>query len=181
MRSGFRRLAAASLAGLAAVAPLAAQPSFEMRLKAAVLTKLPQFVDWPPAALAGRAQMTVCVVTPDPYGADLPELLGDETLNGRPLVARIVAREDDVAACQVLYVPAGALASHGAVLAAAAARPVLTVGDDERFLDAGGIVQLRMVGGRVRFDVDAGAAQRVGLRISSQLLQLALNVRRPRS
>jgi hypothetical protein len=55
--------------------------------------------------------------------------------------------------------------------------PILTVGDDSRFLDEGGDIQLKIVAGRVRFEVNAAAASRVGLKISSQLLQLALAVR----
>jgi hypothetical protein len=176
-----RRLAAASLVAVVGVSPAAGQASFEMRLKAAVLTKLPQFVDWPPASLSGRSQMVVCVLAPDPFGADLPELLAGETLSGRPVIARTISREDEVASCHVLYMPAGSLVAYRRVFDAAVSRPVLTVSDDGRFLEAGGIVQLRMVSGRVRFDVDTGAAQRAGLRISSQLLQLALNVRSPRS
>jgi hypothetical protein len=175
-----RRIAAASLVATIGVVPIAAQPSLEVRLKAAVLSKLPQFVDWPPAALSGRAQMVVCVLAPDPFGADLPELLAGERLNGRPVVARTISREDELGACQVLYVPAGALTASRRLFDATATRPVLTVSDDQQFLDAGGIVQLGMVNGRVRFDVDAGTAQRAGLRISSQLLQLARNVRSAR-
>jgi hypothetical protein len=173
------RLAAALLVAVVGVTAAAAQ-AFEMRLKAAVLTKLPQFVDWPSASLSGRSQMVVCVLAPDPFGADLPDLLAGETLNGRPVVARTISREDEMAACQVLYMPAGSLAASRRVFDVAVSRPILTVSDDARFLDAGGIVQLRMVSGRVRFDVDTGAAQRAGLRISSQLLQLALNVRSSR-
>ena len=41
----------------------------------------------------------------------------------------------------------------------------------------GGMVALRVVGGRLRFDIDAAAARKAGLRISSQLLRLALSVR----
>ncbi len=133
-----RGVAAASLVAVVGVTSATAQASFEMRLKAAVLTKLPQFVDWPPASLTGRMQMVVCVLAPDPFGADLPELLAGETLNGRPVIARTISREDEVAACQVLYMPAGSLAANRGVFEAAAARPVLTVGDDARFLEAGG-------------------------------------------
>jgi hypothetical protein len=38
-------------------------------------------------------------------------------------------------------------------------------------------VRLRLVDGRMRFDINATAAGQAGLRISSQLLQLALSVR----
>jgi hypothetical protein len=53
----------------------------------------------------------------------------------------------------------------------------LTVGDERGFVDEGGMIALRVVDGRVRFDVNVTAARRAGLRLSSQLLQLAMSVR----
>jgi hypothetical protein len=43
------------------------------------------------------------------------------------------------------------------------------------------VVQLRLVGNRVRFHIDAGTAERAGLRLSAQLLRLAVSVRGGRS
>jgi hypothetical protein len=147
------------------------------RLKAAVVSKFPQFVEWPSVVFDGRTTLDVCVGAPDPFGADLPELLAGESLNGRSFVARLVEREADLAGCQLLYLSSRGGAGASPLLTAAASLPILTVGDDRRFLDYGGIVGLRIVDGRVRFDINATAAQRVGLRISSQLLHLALTVR----
>ncbi len=76
----------------------------------------------------------------------------------------------------MLFLPSRASGRHP-LLDDARSRPILTIGDDDRFLDDGGIIRLRVVEGRVRFDVNAAAAQQAGLRISSQLLQLALSVR----
>jgi hypothetical protein len=55
--------------------------------------------------------------------------------------------------------------------------PVLTVGDGDTFLDDGGVIQLRTLDRRVRFDISMSAAQHSRLRLSSQLLRLALEVR----
>ena len=44
-------------------------------------------------------------------------------------------------------------------------------------LESGGIIAMKIVDGRVRFVVNAKNAARNGLRISSQLLGLALTVR----
>jgi hypothetical protein len=57
-----------------------------------------------------------------------------------------------------------------------ASLPTLTVGDYPEFLNEGGVVYLRMVGGRVRFEVNVAAARRSGLHLSSQLLRLAMAV-----
>ena len=54
---------------------------------------------------------------------------------------------------------------------------VLTIGESPDFLREGGIINLLLVGRRVRFEVNPDAAARAGLRLSSQLLQLAVAVR----
>ncbi len=148
----------------------------ERRLKAAFVSKFPQFVEWPRASLDGRASIDVCVANPDPFGADLVELLAGEAVNGRALAVRPVSSPSDVPGCHLLFVSERSGARR-LLLRAAGTLPILTVGDDPHFLDDGGIVGLRVIDGRVRFEIDDGAARRVGLRISSQLLRLALAVR----
>ena len=166
-----------TLAIAAALAPRAdAQTTLENKLKAAVVSKFPQFVEWPPAALDGRATIDVCVAPPDPFGSDLDELVADETVGDRKVAVRRIDGAPDLAGCHLLLV-AGPSSARRSLLQRAAALPILTVGDDPRFMDDGGIVRLRVVGGRIRFDVNAAAARRAGLRISSQLLQLAVSVR----
>ncbi len=178
MASLTRSLLVGVLLAISAAVPrtASAQPAPETKLKAAIISKFPQFIEWPPAALDGRGTLDLCVAPPDPFGADLDELVAGESIGERKLTVRRLAHDQDLAGCQVLVV-AGAVSSRRAILQRAATMPILTVGDDPRFLDEGGMVRLRLVGGRVRFDVDAAAARRAGLRISSQLLQLAVDVR----
>ena len=151
--------------------------TLETRLKAAFLSKFPQFVEWPAETLAGRTTIEICVASPNPFGSELDELVAGESLNGRRIVIGVVEREQDVAGCHILFLPARPDGARHPLLRRAESLPILTVGDTPRFLDEGGIVRLRTVDGRLRFDVNAGAAQRVGLRISAQLLRLALSVR----
>ena len=51
--------------------------------------------------------------------------------------------------------------------------PMLTVGQAGDFIRAGGILGFFLQDGRLRFEINPEAAQRVGLRISSRLLMLA--------
>jgi hypothetical protein len=161
---------------LACAHPIAAQTSFETKLKAAIISKFPQFVEWPSSVVDGRPAIDLCTVAPDPFGADLDELMAGETVGDRPIVVRRLRSDADITGCHLLVI-AGALGERRPLLRRATMLPVLTVGDDPRFLDEGGLVRLRQVGGRMRFDVNADAASRAGLRISSQLLQLAATVR----
>ena len=155
------------------------EPS-ETKLKAGSVATLVQFVEWPPAALEGRTTVNLCVTGAGRFAPDLQRLEVGETLKGLPIAVRRVQRTREIAGCQALILPTSetSRASRQLWLQQAATWPTLTVSDDTRFLDDGGIVRIRIVDGRPQFDVNDAAAQRVGLRISSRLLGLAGTVRR---
>ncbi|HEX7087775.1 MAG TPA: YfiR family protein [Vicinamibacterales bacterium] len=157
--------------------PSSAQPTEEYEQKAAVVCRFPEFTEWPADALDSQPTIDLCVASSNPFGDALERMLADKTLPGRTFRVREVGTPDDLAGCRLLFVPAGSGPRGYALLTRARRAPVLTVGEVDGFLDKGGLVNLRLVDGRVRFDVDVGAAQRVGIRFSSQLLRLALVVR----
>lgn len=147
----------------------------EYRLKAAFVYQFPQFVEWPAGAVEAAPAISLCVARPSPFGPVLEQLVRGESLKGRPLTVREIASAADLAGCHVVFAPAKSGLTAG-LLKAAAGRPILTVGDADRFLDAGGIIALRVVDRRVRFEVNVAAAKTAGLHVSSQLLDLALRV-----
>jgi hypothetical protein len=157
--------------------PAAQGPGPEYQLKAAFVSKFPEFAEWPESALNGRKTLELCVASPNPFGNALADLVAGEELRGRPLVTRDVADARAIDTCQLLFVPQLAPSARKEFLARAAALPILTVGDYPAFLDEGGIVNLLVVNGQVRFEISVAAANRARLRLSSQLLQLALSVR----
>ena len=150
--------------------------SAEYQLKAAFVAKFPLFAEWPSEALEGRKTIDLCVARPNPFGTALAELVADETLQDRPLTIREVPAARAIDGCHVLFVPALTAGARKEFLNRAASLPTLTIGDYPEFLGEGGIVLLQMAGGRVRFEINAAAASRVGLRLSSQLFRLAVAV-----
>jgi hypothetical protein len=163
------------LIGLSAL-PAAQATSDEYRLKAAFVYRFPQFVEWPASAVEESRTVDLCVLQPNPFGAELERLVAGESLSGRPLRVRVVNTVDALQGCHALF--AGARSEvAAAALKAVAGRPVLTVGENDEFLAAGGIIALKIVDRRVRFEVDATNAQKARLRISAQLLNLAAAIR----
>jgi hypothetical protein len=53
---------------------------------------------------------------------------------------------------------------------------VLAVGEEHDFIRKGGIIELFTENNRLRFNINLDNARRVGLKISSSLLQLATRV-----
>jgi hypothetical protein len=171
------RAAIVVAAMLAPAGPSTATASDEAELQAAFVSKLPEFVEWPSAALDGRTNLVFCVTRQSPLAPHLKAMTSGSSLNGRPYAVHEIDPHGPVVDCHVLFVGRG----ESGLLRVAARLPILTVGDDPAFLDRGGMIRLQTVERRLRFEVALPPAQRVDLRFSSQLLGLATRVRRGRS
>jgi hypothetical protein len=155
---------------LAALAPLPAQEvPLEYRVKAAFLYNFARFVEWPAAMASGP--LTLCLASHNPFGDALDDTLSGERIGGREVVARVIT--GPTSACHLLFVPQDVSA---APYLRDRQAPTLTVGESDGFIANGGMVNFVREGTNVRFEIDATAAERAGLRISSRLLRLA---RRP--
>jgi hypothetical protein len=160
---------------LAAPAPLRAQGASEYDLKAAFLYNFTKFVDWPPAAFPDPASLKLCVLGNDPFGHSLQSVAGEQVASRKLTVVRTdsISRP---AGCQILFISRSERERLPQILAAVRDSPVLTVGDTKGFVDQGVIINFILEGSKVRFEINTEAADRVGLRISSKLLQLAKRV-----
>jgi hypothetical protein len=158
---------------VAAIASMGQAVSLEYRVKAAYLFNFARFVEWPADAQAGP--LTICVAGRAVFGDVLDETLRGETIDGRGVVAKVLLEPEP--GCHVLFVPRGATAT--AYIRAAQGHPVLTVGEAPDFLALGGIANFILEGNNVRFEIDAAAADRAGLRVSSRLLRLARGAATP--
>ena len=137
------------------------------------MAKFPAFVQWPPSAFTGQDTLTICVCRSQPAATYLRELVAGELVGGRRMAVREVTAASQFEGCHVLFVPERADARLVTTLVS---RPVLTIGVERSFLDAGGIIALHRDNRRVRFEVHRDAAARAGLQLSSQLLRLAVAV-----
>jgi hypothetical protein len=149
-------------------------PVGEYQLKAVFLFNFAKFVEWPPQAFADpRDPFSICVLGDNPFGSALDDAVRGKTVANRPISIRIVSSSQQARTCQILFVSASEAKRMRGLLDALRNFCVLTVGDTDDFTANGGIVQFRMKDARVRIEIDAEAAERANLRISSRLLSLA--------
>jgi hypothetical protein len=162
-----------------AAAPAHAQDPLEREVRAVYLYNFARYITWPASAFPdARTPVRICVQGTDPFGDALDRAVSGETVNGRPLEAVRVAFGDPLRGCHILYASSVDDRRMAATLASTQGRPVLTVGEDDRFLGRGGMIRFRRVDNRVRFDINLKAVEANGLRISARLLGVAAEVRR---
>lgn len=160
-----------------AAGPPSSPTTLERAIQANFLFKFAPFVEWPPAAFSATdRKFVICVAGDDPFGALLDDVVRGQKMVSRPVVIRRTSNEGGPAGCHILYAGPSAEAGY-APFATAEGQPVLTVTDKGAGPD-GAMIEFVRQNGRVRFQINDGAARAHGLKISSKLLGLAIAVDR---
>ena len=144
----------------------------EYRVKAAFVFNFAKFIQWPPETFKTRVDpLVICVLEQDQMANSLRETVNGNAIDGRPVIIRQVAIGTRSYECNILFVGASAIKRFHAYLKESTG--VLTVGETAGFAADGGAINLKLEDGRVRFEINAAAAERQQLHISSKLLSLA--------
>ncbi len=162
-------------ARLGAVAPAAAaETSREYLIKAAFLYNFAKFTEWPAGSFPdSAAPLDVCVFGEDPFGGALESIAG-KTIRGRRVAVHRVASIEAGAACHLLFISTSEATRLAGILESLRDRPVLTIAEMPGFARSGGIINLTTNSNdQIRFEINIGIAKRVGLKLSSKLLNLA--------
>jgi hypothetical protein len=162
---------------IASIATAETPVAGEYQVKAAYVLNFARFVEWPVDVLPASSPLHVVVVGADPFGGALDEVLRQRSANGHPIQLRHLKWNDVLPPCDIVYISATEEAHLEAILVQVGNRSVLTVSDIDRFALRGGVIELRMVGNRVRFDINRSTAIAARLTVSSKLLSVARAVR----
>ncbi len=154
------------------------QAPSEYQIKAIYLYNFTRFVEWPQEAAQKNEPFAICVIGKDPFGAILDNTVAEDVHTGRNLVARRISKPQEGLGCRILFVSASEEARLKEILAALEKSSVLTVSDISRFSQRGGMIQFVLEEGKVRFEVNLKTTSDAGLTLSSELLKVAVAIRR---
>lgn len=149
----------------------------EYVVKAAFLYNLAKFVEWPGPQTKGP--LIFGILGEDPFGETLDRTVANKLISGRPVVVKRSAELGPLADCQVIFVSSSETKRLKQILKTLEGRPVLTVGDNEEFVQSGGATALVLEQNRVVLEVNTDQTVRVGLKISSRALEVARIIHRP--
>ena len=147
-------------------------PSLEQQVRAAFIVNFVDYTTWPPNA---PRDLVLCMLVGDAQVLDAATAAVSNGSTGRKLSVRRLTSASDVTACAVLFLGKDRKDQWPAVRNQAGAG-ILTIGEDEGFLDKGGVINLLQVGTRIRFEINLREANRRGIRLSAKLLRLATRV-----
>jgi hypothetical protein len=149
----------------------------EAQVKSAIILNMARYVDWPAESFSSdAAPISFCYVGQGALAAHLPSLRG-KTVKGHPVSVRRMSSSGDIAGCHLVVLDATEYRTMANVLDRTRHLPILTVGDISGFSRDGGMVELLLQDGKVRFEINLAAARQSRLKVSSQLLKVARIVR----
>ncbi len=147
-----------------------AESSREYAIKAAFIYNFAHYVQWP--AAAGDEEFVIGVLGPSPFGSTLDEVAATKRIEGRRIAIRQFASMADYRPCQILFLTAAEKQERLAI-EQTHGLPVLLVAEDLSLSGQGIVIDFFLEENKVRFEIDAEAARRRQLKISSRLLSLS--------
>ncbi len=144
-------------------------------VKAAYLFRFAGYVDWPGAADPSKPFVIAVVGSPG-LARELRRLVPGHRINNRSVAVVEAGSLAGIGRPAILFVGSGFGELLRPALSELAAQSTLVVTDEEGGLDEGATLNLLTLDHRVRFEVSLAAAERAHLKISAELLAVAIRV-----
>lgn len=158
--------------GMTLSSSASADPIPEYAMKAAYLYNFALFTEWP--ALPDD-NLNLCVLGKDPFGTALDAVEG-KPVRGLRLTVNRIGKTGSIEHCQILFLRETEGVNIRRLLADLEEAPVLTVTDNDSLMQAGVMIGMTIENKHLTFDINAEAARRAHLSLSSKLLRLARTV-----
>jgi hypothetical protein len=148
----------------------------DSQVEAAYLYNFGKFVTWPSDRVAASEAFNICVLGKDPFGPILDETVNGEQIDGKKVGILRISRLQEFGSCNILFVSSSEEKRLRTIIVEAERMHVLTVSDMPHFAERGGTIGLVNHNDRIRFEVNRTGAEGCHLRLSSELLKVAIRV-----
>jgi len=169
------RITRALVAAVLSTSALCAQTFSEYRVKAAYLYNFIKLAQWPDGALpSASSPLMFCVFGPEDDFVDaLRTTTAGKRIGDHPVAVKAARSSRELRSCQLVFFRATEQTRVPDAIASLLGSGALLVGEQEDFLSKGGMINLSLVDGKVRFQVNRAALDRAHIRYESSFLAMA--------
>ncbi len=143
----------------------------ESNLKAVFIYNFTRYVEWPATAPADN--FVIGILGKSVIDEAMEEVAAANTVNNKKIIVKHFSRPEDINSCQVLFIPAGTPYSMKAILSGIG-KGVLTIGEKNGAAKEGTAFNFVLIKNRLKFEANLAAIDAEELKVSSQLLKLAI-------
>lgn len=141
---------------------------------AALSYNFAKYADWPEPALNKEA-IEFCYFSDNLKNSF--DALKQKTIDGKPVKIRQLPAIEQSDLCHLVFVDKSERELIQRLFVHLEARPVLTVSDIAGFVDEGGMIEIVKTNNKFRFKVNMQQMNKARLKMSSQVLKLALDIK----
>jgi len=150
------------------------KPLGEYQVKSVFLFNFTKFVSWPTnAEPSTNSPFVIGIVGEDAFGNVLDDAVRGEAVQNHPIVIQRFRSGEAIGNCHILFISRSEKDRLNQVLAQVRGRPTLTVADAPRAAERGVMINLLLVQGSVKIEINQSAVESARLSVSSKLLNLA--------
>jgi len=148
--------------------------TYEYDIKAVFLYNFTRYIQWPEAP--GPAGLTITVLGESPILTPLQEIARKRADGPSPIVVRQCFEAGEINRPRILFIARSALPELDRVLKLVRGTDILTVGESEGLAARGVAVNFVERDGTIRFEVSERTLEQARIKVSSQLLKLAIRI-----
>jgi hypothetical protein len=161
--------------------PATAQPQWaadtEREMKAGFIYNFALFIEWPAHFFKNPSSPLAVCVAGDKNTAAAFDSLKTKKIKDRPVIVYTPGDNATHGSCHIIYIATHNKAEAADYIQRVSGPGILTIGNADGFCQRGGIINFYQENNKLRFEINTDAAQRAGLKLSSQLLKLARIIR----
>ncbi len=172
-------LVIATFAPLPMVADSPARAGAES-VKAVMTSIILRSAQWPDNAFKdGSSAFHLGIIGRNPPVKEFNAAFKGITISGRTVTVVSLKNPADIVGFQAVYFSETSEDVIVQTLALLAGRPVLSFGEHDALYRLGGVVNYRKVEGKLRFEFNRKSMEQSGVKVSAQVIRLALPIKQP--
>jgi hypothetical protein len=146
----------------------------ESNLKAAFIYNFTRFVEW--ETTEASAEFIIGVIGKSGVDEPLEEIAKTRTVNSKKIIIKHFEKIEDIDKCNVLFIPKNVKTPLQEFLTKTENKGVLVVSEKQGYASKGASINFVIIDKKLKFEANTKALSSAGLKVSAQLLKLAIIV-----
>ncbi len=149
----------------------------ESTIKAGFILKFSEFIQWPEyyTSLYSEEPLNICLHGEDNFG-DIFDYVNDHDILRREILIRRFVPTKDLKSCHLVFINTFSEEDIDHLASEINNSPVLVVTSNEKITHSLVAINFLKINNQIRFEINLSAFERSGIKIGSELLNLAINV-----
>lgn len=138
----------------------------------AFISSFMRYIEWP----EGQTEFTIGVIGNDDVYNTLQTWYGGKMKGTKKITVKKLASTAEAQTCTLVYLDNSKSNQFDALKSAISGKPVLTITDGPKLGSKGSCINFKEVAGKLRFELNQSALDASSLKVSSQLVNIALSI-----